>query len=120
MPNSIFNIHFESDFRKILKVLNPLHIFSLLIFQGRKRMGRWPSRSCLVCRTIQPLEVGTRTTAHQKLEATDPSPGQSGLKVECEAQANVFTGFTTKSWKRCVSQTNRASFDTNRVNQSFK
>ena len=72
------------------------------IFQGRKRMGRWPSRSCLVCRTVQPLEVGTGTTAHQKLEATDPSPGQSGLKVECEAQANVFTGFTTKSWKRCV------------------
>ena len=65
-------------------------------------MGRWPSRSCLVCRTFQPLEVGTGTTAHQKLEATDPSPGQSGLKVECEAQANVFTGFTTKSWKRCV------------------
>ena len=80
------------------KGFNPI----LIIFQGRKRMGRWPSRSCLVCRTIQPLEVGTGTTAHQKLEATDPSPGQSGLKVECEAQANVFTGFTTKSWKRCV------------------
>ena len=80
------------------KGFNPI----LIIFQGRKRMGRWPPRSCLVCRTIQPLEVGTGTTAHQKLEAADPSPGQSGLKVECEAQANVFTGFTTKSWKRCV------------------
>lgn len=90
--------------QSLLKALTVLEkeksFFSAL--QGWKGVGWRPSRLGLVGCTFQPLKAGRRTSAHQKLEATDPRFGQSGLKVEREAQTTFLSGLATQSRKRLV------------------